>query len=124
MAREWWPVLTPDGSDILPITDGLYYTGANMGTSTADNCQVYIEFYSDADATVLAAPTAGEIYAQGAPMGKVWLASPTGQSINAADVKEIGAYTPFSFYGRMQQGRVGFAGITGALTARVLFWRY
>jgi hypothetical protein len=124
MANERWPVLAPDGSEVLPITDGIYYTAANMGSSSADNCHVYVEFFTDAAGTVLANPSAGTVSAQGSPMGEVWLASSTGQTINAADVKLIGSYTPFVFTGRMQQGRIGFSGITGALTARVTFWRY
>ena len=58
------------------------------------------------------------------PMGQAWLAPSSGATINAADVKAVGTYTPPVFAGRMQQGRVTFAGITGAVTARVTFWRF
>jgi len=124
MANERWPVLTPAGSEVLPITDGIYYTAANIGGSSADNCQVYVEFFTDAAGTALATPASGTVSAQGSPMGQVWLAPSSGATINAADVKAAGTYTPPVFSGRMQQGRVQFAGITGALTARVTFWRY
>lgn len=124
MANERWPVLTPAGSEVLPVTDGVYFTSGNMGGSQADNCQVYVELFSDADGTILASPSAGTIKPEGAPMGGVWLAPSSGATINAADVKAVGTYTPPVFSGRMQQGRVTFAGITGAITARVTFWRF
>ena len=124
MANERWPALTPAGSEVLPVTDGVYYTGAGMGASAADNCQVYIELFTDAAGTVLASPSAGTVSAQGSPMGQAWLAPSSGATINAADVKAAATYTPPVFTGRMQQGRVTFAGITGAVTARVTFWRF
>lgn len=124
MANERWPVLSPSGSEVLQVTDGLYYTAAGMGASQNDNCHVYVEFFTDAEGTVLASPTAGTVSAQGSPMGGVWLASSTGQTINASDVKLIGNYTPFVFTGRMERGRIGFDSIAGAITARVTFWRF
>lgn len=124
MANERWPVLAPNGSEVLPVTDGVYYTKASMGASTADNCQVYVEFFTDAAGTVLANPSAGTIKPEGSPMGQVWLAPSSGATINAADVKADGAYTPAIFSGRMEQGRVTLAGITGAVTARITFWRF
>ena len=124
MARERWPVLAPNGSEVLPVTDGIYYTKAGMGASTADNCQVYVEFFTDAAGTVLASPSAGTVSAQGSPMGEVWLAPSSGATINAADVKAVGTYTPPVFFGRMERGRVTLAGITGAVTARITFWRF
>lgn len=124
MANERWPVLTPAGSEVLTVTDGVYYTASNMGGSHADNCQVYIELFTDAAGTVLASPSAGTVSAQGSPMGQAWRAPSSGATINAADVKAVGTYTPPVFAGRMQQGRVTFSGITGAVTARVTFWRF
>lgn len=124
MANERWPVLAPDGSEVLPVADGIYYTAANMGGSSADNCQVYVEFFTDSAGTVLASPSAGTVTASGTPMGEAWLAPSSGATINAADVKLSATYTPPVFTGRMQRGRVGFSGIAGALTARVTFWRY
>jgi len=124
MAREWWPVLNPAGGEVLPVTDGTLYTLPTMGTSSADNCQVYVEFYTDAAGTVLANPSAGTVSVAGSPMGQAWLTPSAGATINAADVKLSATYTPSVFEGRMQQGRVTFSGVTGAVTARVLFWRY
>ena len=124
MANERWPVFAPGGGEVLPVTDGVYYTGSNMGGSLADDCQVYVEFFTDAAGTVLASPSAGTVSAQGTPMGEVWLAPSSGATINAADVKAVGTYTPPVFTGRMRQGRVTFAGITGAVTARITFWRF
>lgn len=124
MANERWPVLAPNGSEVLPVTDGVYYTEAGMGASTADNCQVYVEFFTDAAGTVLANPSAGTIKPEGSPMGQAWLAPSSGATINAADVKNASTYTPSVFFGRMEQGRVTLAGVAGALTARVTFWRF
>ena len=124
MANERWPVLAPGGGEVLPVTDGVYYTASNMGGSQADNCQVYVEFFTDAAGTVLASPSAGTIKPEGSPMGQAWLAPSSGATINAADVKAVGTYTPAVFSGRMEQGRVTLAGITGALTARITFWRF
>lgn len=124
MANERWPVLAPGGGEVLPVADGVYYTAESMGGSQADNCQVYIELFTDAAGTVLASPSAGTIKPEGSPMGKAWLAPSSGAAINAADVKLAATYTPPVFTGRMQQGRVTFAGITGAVTARVTFWRF
>ena len=124
MARERWPVLAPNGSEVLPVTDGIYYTKADMGASTADNCQVYIELFTDAAGTVLANPSAGTIKPEGSPMGQAWLAPSSGATVNAADVKSVSTYTPPVFFGRMERGRVTLAGITGAVTARITFWRF
>lgn len=124
MARERWPVLAPNGSEVLPVTNGIYYTKAGMGASTADNCQVYVEFFTDAAGTVLASPSAGTVSAQGSPMGEAWLAPSSGSTVNAADVKSVSAYTPPVFFGRMERGRVTLAGIAGAVTARITFWRF
>lgn len=124
MANERWPVLAPNGSEVLPVTDGIYYTTENMGNSSADNCQVYVEFFTDAEGTVLANPSAGTVNASGSPMGEAWLAPSSGATINAADVKLSATYIPPVFTGRMQRGRIQFDGITGAVTARVTFWRY
>lgn len=124
MAKERWPVLAPSGSEVLPITDGIYYTKAGMGASTADNCQVYIELFTDAAGTVLANPSAGTIKPEGSPMGQAWLAPSSGATINAADVKNVSTYTPPVFFGRMERGRVTLAGIAGAVTARITFWRF
>lgn len=124
MANERWPVLAPGGGEVLPVTDGVYYTASNMGGSLADNCQVYIELFTDTAGTVLASPSAGTVSVQGSPMGEVWLAPSSGATINASDVKVAGTYTPPVFTGRMQQGRVTLAGIAGAVTARITFWRF
>ena len=124
MARERWPVLSPGGGEVLPVTDGVYYTKTGMGASTADNCQVYVELFYDAAGTLLASPTAGTIRPEGSPMGQAWLAPSSGEVINAADVKSFSTYTPSVFFGRMEQGRVKLAGVTGAVTARITFWRF
>ena len=123
MANERWPVLTPAGGEVLPVANATLYTG-DMSASSASRCQVYVEFFTDAAGTVLASPSAGTVSAQGTPMGEVWLAPSSGATINAADVKAVGTYTPPVFTGRMRQGRVTFAGITGAVTARITFWRF
>ena len=124
MANERWPALALDGSEVLPVANGTYYTSAGMGASQGVHCQVYVEFFSDAAGTIPATPSAGTVSARGSPMGNVWLASSTGETINAADAGPDGDYTPFVFNGRMEQGRAVLNGIAGALTTRVTFWRY
>lgn len=123
MSNQLFPCLTPEGSPVLP-TNGIFYT-ASMAVNPAQNCQVYIEFFSDAEGTVPATPTGGVIQVQGSPMGNNWLSPSNVPQLNATSVgTPVSGYTPPYFHGRMTQGRVGFSGVTGAPYARVTFWRY
>lgn len=123
MANARFPVLS-GASEVLPTADAILMTG-DMSASQAQNCHVYMEFFSDAAGTIPVTPTAGTIAAQGSPMGSNWLAPSSGSSINATDVATpLSAYSPPVFTGRMTKGRVTFAGITGAAFARITFWRF
>jgi hypothetical protein len=125
MANERWPVLTPAGSEVLPVADGTYYTPGGMGASTAANCQVYVEFFSDAAGLVPVTPGAGTVDVRGSPMGNNWVTPSAGGIINAIDAgSPLSTYVPPSFVGRMEKGRAQFSGITGAVSARVTFWRF
>lgn len=123
MANERWPVLTPAGGEVLPVANATLYTG-DMSASSASRCQVYVEFFSDASGLVPVTPTAGLMSAEVSPMGSGWMASSNHNVINAADAGVAATYEPPYFEGRAKQGRTTFSGITGAVTARVTFWRY
>lgn len=123
MANERWPVLTPAGSEVLPVASATLYTG-DMSASSAYRCQVYVEFFSDADGLAPVTPTAGLMSAEVSPMGAGWMASSNHNVINAADAGAAATYEPPYFEGRTKQGRITLSGITGALTARITFWRY
>lgn len=68
MANERWPALTPAGSEVLPVANATLYTG-DMSASNASQCQVYVEFFSDASGLVPVTPTAGLMSAEVSPMG-------------------------------------------------------
>lgn len=123
MANERWPVLSGN-SEVIPTTNGTLQT-ADMSTSQVDNCQVYLEFFSDSAGTVAVTPTGGTATCNGSPMGNNYLAASNSSIINAtACGTPNSTYTPPFFQGRMARGQVTFSGITGAAFARVTFWRY
>jgi hypothetical protein len=123
MANERYPVLTATGGDVLPVADAVLYTG-DMSASSASMCQVYFEFFSDAAGTVPVAPTAGVVSVEISPMGSGWMASSNHNVINASSAGVSATYEPPLFEGRASKGRVTLSGITGAVTARITFWRY
>ena len=124
MSNQLYPVLTGAGSEILPTANATLTT-ESMAANPAQNCQVYLEFFSDAAGTIPVTPTAGTVTVQGSPMGANWLAPSNNGTVTANTVgNPLSTYTPPFFQGRMVQGRVTFAGITGAAFARVTFWRY
>ena len=123
MANERWPALTPAGGEVLPVANATLYTG-DMSASSASQCQVYVEFFSDASGLLPVTPTAGLMSAEVSPMGAGWMASSNHNVINAADAGAAATYEPPYFEGRAKQCRITLSGITGALTARVTFWRY
>lgn len=118
MAQRY-DVLASAGA-VLPTTNGVYYT-AEMSAEYAF-CNVYVEFFSDADGTVPATATAGTITVYGSPMGNTYLLPSNITVINATEVS-AGTYTPASMDGCMVRGKVVLAGITGAAYCRIIFWR-
>lgn len=108
-------------SEVVSTANGTFYTDAM--TDGFANCQVYVEFFSDAAGTTPATATAGTVTISGSPLGNIYLAPSTGTAINAADVS-AGTYTPAKMLGLVCKGKVVFAGVTGAAYAKVVFWRY
>lgn len=124
--NQLFPILNEDGSDIIPTTDGIYYT-ANMSSSYDNSRQFYIEFFSDALAQTPVSPTAGTFTALGTPMGNVWLSIANGQQ-NAntvtSGINSVATYIPPTLQGRIAKGAVKLEGITGASHAKAYFWSF
>jgi len=108
-------------STILSTADGTLFTGDISGDYA--QFQIYIEFFSDAAGTVPVTPTAGTATFAGAPNPSHWLAA-TNPVITATTViaNGLATYTPPTITGSVKQGRVTFAGVTGAPYAKVTFW--
>ena len=126
MAAFITPVLANDGSDILPVT-GTFYTAliSNLDANRFDNWQFYIEFFSDAGATIPVTPTAGTIDVAASPMGNNYLTASNVATIQAnACSSPNSSYTPPAAEGAMARGRIILSGITGAVTCRAIFRRF
>lgn len=123
MTQARYPVLF-NGSEILPVSNGSFQTLSQLPCN-ADNCQVYIEFYSDLAGTIPVTPTSGTIQASASPMGNNFLSPSNVSTINAiACSTPNSTYTPPYFWGRIAFGQVTFNSIVGAQSAKVIFWRY
>lgn len=119
-------VLANDGGSILPVT-GTFYTAlmSNLEANQYDSWQFYIEFYSDAEATVPVTPTAGTIDVAAAPMGNNYLTASNVATIQATACSTPNStYTPPAAEGAMVRGRIILTGITGATTCRAVFRRF
>lgn len=123
MANERWPIVSVTGSEVIPTTDGDYFT-EEMATSQVNNCQVYVEFFSDAAGANRVYPSAGTVSCFGRPMSSNYLAAGSGAVIDASTVTATSTYTPAQFLGRMTKGKVTLSGIVGAAYARIIYWRY
>lgn len=120
MSGSHYFVRGTNGSTIVVTTDATLYTEyMPAGYGTAIVC---VEFFSDAEATIPAAATAGTIACECTPNGSVYIPAGTGSPIIASRVAS-GLYDPPTFDGPAVRGRVTFSGITGAAYARVSFWR-
>lgn len=117
---QTYDVLNANGGVVLPTANGTFYTG-DMNEDY-EECQVYIEFFSDSAGKTLATATAGTVTVTGSPMGNIFLAASNLTTINASEVS-LGTYTPAEMSGCMVKGKIAFAGVTGADYARVQFWR-
>lgn len=124
MSNQLFPVLNGSGGEVLPTANGTFYT-ASVSTNTSPNCQVYIEFFSDASGLTPVTPTGGTVTLAASPMGNNYLPASNGAVVQAIAVSTPDStYTPPVFNGRIAFGKATFAGITGAAYARVTFWRY
>lgn len=111
------------GSTILPVTDTSYFTPEL--TTGATDAEVYLEFYSDADATTTVTPTAGTVTISGSPMGNNYLAASSNNIIQASQVESgDSSYTPAVLDGLTVRARITLAGITGATHMRAILFKY
>lgn len=120
-ARDF-PVLH-NGSDELPITDGMYYTGG-MSRVLYETGIFSVAFY-DSDGNIVT-PTDGTIQPRG-ELEKGSFGAP-GDGDTTIQASETGATFTYStpvFTGPMQSGRITFASITGEniAYAKATFWR-
>ena len=113
--------MTAGESEVLPVNGGPYFT-EEMSADWAYGA-VYVEFFSDADGTVTATPTAGDVIAEASPMGNLFMASGNVSKILAVNAGTAPMYEPPTFDGCAIKGRLTFSGITGAITCRAIFWR-
>lgn len=114
-------ILTPVKSTVLPTADGTLYTDDISGEY--GSFQVYIEFFSDAGATIPVTPTAGTVTIAGTPNGTHYLAA-ANPVITATTViaNGLATYTPPTITGQVKKARAIFAGITGAAYAKITIW--
>lgn len=110
------------GSTILPVADG-DYTATGMSVDHEGGVFV-IAFYDENDNVVT--PDAGTIAVKMAPLpGSFGDASGGDTVINAAQTGAEFTYTIPSFLGPAVEGKITFAGISGATVdhAKAYFWR-
>lgn len=110
-----------NGSDVLPVTDGTLTTDA---ISTDYETGVFVVAFYDAGGDIVT-PTAGTVKPEMSPISGQWLTPSSGDAtINAVDcIAGLATYEAPVFNGPAEQGRLTFAGITGATTAKAYFWR-
>lgn len=113
-----------DGSSIITVADGSFFSDPNQN-KTMSISDFYIEFYSDAEATVRVTPTAGTLSFYGQPFsGGNWLAAGANAAINAADCEAgISLYSPPAMDGLIDRSRVDMSGITGASYCRIIQYK-
>lgn len=115
------------GSVSLPVGDGVFTTfdqpGSDVDISTESG--VFVIAFQDANGDPVT-PTGGTIVPEMSPIEGQWQKATTGDSI--IDASEViagsSAYTMPVFPGPAREGRLTFAGITGAVTAVAYFWRF
>lgn len=109
-----------EGSAVLPVTDGTYFTSDNMPEGF-ENAAFVIVFYDASGDAV--APTGGTITPQMSPAEGQWHSSSNTPTITASQAGPTATYEIPVFPGPSRQGRVTFASIAGADHARAHFWR-
>lgn len=122
MAQIYY-VKAADGSDSLPVANGTLLTNEMLNVTDFGTGVFVVAFY-DADGLTVT-PTGGTITPEGSPIEGQWLTPSSGNAvIQAADViAGSSSYAIPVFTGPVIQGRVKFAGIAGAVTAKAYFWR-
>lgn len=121
-----FPVLNASGGVILPTANGTLYTAMldELSTNQYNSWQFFIEFFSDAEATTAVTPSAGTVSVSASPCGNVYLTASNVATISATAVSvPDGTYTPPTAYGRIRSGKITFAGVTGAASAKAYFVR-
>ena len=122
MAQIYY-VKAADGSDSLPVGDGTLLTNEMLNVTDFGTGVLAVAFY-DANGD-LVTPTAGTITPEGSPIEGQWLTPSSGDSVIQATAVIAGSatYAMPVFTGPVIQGRITFAGIIGAVTAKAYFWR-
>ena len=122
MAQIYY-VKAADGSDDLPVSNGVLYTNEMLNVTDFGTGVFVVAFY-DADGVPVTA-TAGTITPEASPIEGQWHTPSSGNEIIQATSVIAGSasYSIPVFTGPVCQGRLTFAGITGASLARAYFWR-
>lgn len=110
----------------LPITDGTLSTFNQIGDDIDLGTEVgvfVIAFYDATGAPVT--PSGGTITPEMSPIAGQWQAVSTGDAVIDATTVQAGlaTYSMPTFSGPAIEGRITFAGITGAASAVAYFWR-
>ena len=125
MAKQYF-VRNATGGKVLPISDGTLTTSFDGGYNLdiQDESGAFIIAFYDANGDPVT-PSLGTITPEMSPIAGQWQkAGSPDLVINAAQViAGTAAYTIPTFPGPAIEGRVTFAGITGATTAVAYFWR-
>ena len=116
-------VKAADGSDDLPVSNGVLYTSEMLNVTDFGTGVFVVAFY-DADG-VPVTTTAGTIVPEASPIEGQWHTPSSGDATIQASSVIAGSslYSLPVFTGPVVQGRLTFAGIVGASFARAYFWR-
>ena len=119
-------VLNATGGTKLPIANGTLSTqvGGIKDMDIEQGTGVFIIAFYDANGDPVT-PSAGTINPEASPIRGQWHAPSSGDATIDA-IKVIAGSSTYSipvFTGPVIAGRLTFAGITGAVTARAFFWR-
>lgn len=110
-------IKTISGSVALPVTNATYYT--DLLDSQYQSSILYLEFFSDAALTILAAPTSGIIRSWGTPTGNLWLVPGDYGMMRANDFTFPDAsYDPPVFNGFLRKVKIKFEDVVGAAYCR------
>lgn len=97
-----------DGSSVIPVADGEYFT--DTMSVTPDEADVYISFYSDAEATTPQSPSTGQIDVHGEYTDGFFLEAVDGR-INANSVSPDATFTPSQIDGCSVRARITLSNV-------------